>query len=55
LRIRDVYEHVGSEDAQPGDIWLVAAPGFFWGDIPKGAGGYDIMEEGRVFEHVVPI
>jgi hypothetical protein len=55
MHIQDVYERAGSEDAQPGDVWLVAAPGFLWGDIPKGAGGYNIMEEGRIFERIVPI
>jgi hypothetical protein len=33
-----------------GDVGFVSAPGFFWGDVLKGAGGYDVVEEGCVFE-----
>jgi hypothetical protein len=38
LCVRDVYERAGAKDVEPGDVWLIAAPGFLWGDIPKGLG-----------------
>ena len=50
-----MHECPGAEDAKSGDIGLVPAPGFFWGHIPKGAGGYHIVEKGCLFERVVPV
>ena len=50
-----MHKCLGTEDTKSGDIGLVPTPGFFWGDIPKGLGGYDIMEVGCVFKCVVPV
>ena len=55
MRVWDVHKCPGAEDTKSGDIRLFPAPGFFWGDIPKGSGGYDIMEVGCVFERVMPV
>jgi hypothetical protein len=55
VRVWDMHEYPGAEDTKSGDIELVSALGFFWGDVLKGAGGYNVVEEGCVFGCVLPI
>jgi hypothetical protein len=57
MHIQDVHECLGAEYA----VWRIVEIsgflmlGFFWGHIPKGPGGYHVVEMGCVSEHVVPI